>query len=176
MRILPLFALPLAAALVGCASMTPADFHQGQPPMALEDYFNGKSQAYGLFFGRSGDVGRQFKVAMSGHWDAATQTLKLDEDFTYDDGERQQRHWIFHKVGPNDYEGTAPDIIGVAHGHADGNAYEMHYTADVKRGDGTVRLDFDDWLFRQSDNVVLNNSRASKFGIEVGQVQLVFIR
>ena len=163
--------LPLAA----CASMTPADFHAGSPDMRLESFFNGDSKAYGIFLGRSGDVGRQFKVAMHGAWDGRD-TLTLDEDFTYDDGERQQRHWVFRKIGANDYVGTAPDVIGEAHGHYDGNAYEMHYTADVKRGDGTIRLDFDDWLFREGENVVLNNSRATKFGIEVGQVQLVFVR
>ena len=163
--------LPLAA----CASMTPADFHTGPHEMRLEGFFNGDSHADGIFLDRTGDVRRQFQVAMHGAWDGRD-TLKLDEDFTYDDGERQQRHWVFHKTGPQDYEGTAPDVIGVAHGHFDGNAYRMNYTADVKRGDGTVRLDFDDWLFREGENVVLNNSRASKFGVEVGQVQLVFIR
>jgi len=171
MRIWPTLALlPLAA----CASMTPADFHTGQPTMALESFFQGNSQAYGMFFDRFGNVGRQFKVAMHGAWDG--QALTLDEDFTYDDGERQQRHWVFRKTGPQDYEGTAGDVIGVAHGHFDGNAYQMHYTADVKRGDSTVRLDFNDWLFRQSDSVVLNNSRATKLGVEVGEVQLVFVR
>ncbi len=162
--------LPLAA----CSGMTTADFHTGTPTMALEDFFQGDSTGYGMFFDRFGNVGRQFKVAMHGTWDGAA--LHLDEDFTYDDGERQQRHWVFRKVGPTDYEGTAGDVIGISHGHYDGNAYQMHYTADVKRGDSTVRLDFNDWLFRQSDKVVLNNSRATKFGVEVGQVELAFVK
>jgi hypothetical protein len=47
----------------------------------------------------------------------------------------------------------------------------------VKRGaDRAIRLDFDDWLFRQSDSVVMNNARATKFGLDVGQVQLVFVK
>ncbi len=162
--------LPLAA----CASMTPADFHTGTPTMALESYFNGDSTGYGMFIDRFGKVRRQFKVAMHGHF--ADNVLHLDEDFTYDDGERQQRHWVFNKVGPNDYEGTAGDVIGISHGHFDGNAYEMHYTADVKNGDSTIRMDFDDWLFRQSEAVVLNNSRASKLGVDLGEVQLVFVK
>ena len=57
-----------------------------------------------------------------------------------------------------------------------GNAYEMHYTTDVKAGDSTYRLDFDDWLFRESKDVVLNHAVVTKFGIYVGQVQLAFVK
>jgi hypothetical protein len=171
MRIWAILALlPLAA----CANMKTTDFKNGTPSMALEDFFQGNSTGYGMFIDRFGDVRRQFKVAMHGQWNGSA--LMLDEDFTYDDGERQQRHWVFRKTGPNDYEGTAGDVIGISHGHFDGSAYQMHYTADVKQGDSTIRLDFNDWLFRQSDAVVLNNSRATKLGVEVGQVQLVFVR
>lgn len=169
-RLLLLALLPLSA----CASMTVDQFAKGTPEMRLEDYFVGDSTAYGLFLDRSGNVRRQFRVAMHGTWDGTK--LKLDEDFTYDDGEKQQRLWTFVKTGPNTYTGTAPDVIGEAQGSFAGNAYRMHYVADIKTGDSTVRLDFDDWLFRQSTNIVLNNARASKFGIEVGQVQLAFVK
>lgn len=170
-RLLP---LALLAPIVGCAAQTPTDFIAGTPQMQLEDYFNGDSTAYGLFLSRGGDVKRQFKVAMHGAWDG--QILKLDEDFTYDDGERQQRHWTFRKTGANTWEGTAPDVIGTATGTWAGNAYEMHYTADVKTGDSTYRLNFDDWLFRESDRVVMNHAKVTKFGFDVGQVQLVFVK
>lgn len=169
-RLMPLLLAPLAA----CASMTPADFAARTPQMKLEEYFNGTSTAYGMFLDRAGNVKRQFKVAMHGAFDGTV--LKLDEDFTYDDGEKQERHWTFRKTSDHDWEGTAPDVIGPAFGHWDGNAYEMHYTADLKAGDSTYRLNFDDWLFRQSDNIVLNNARVTKYGLDVGQVQLVFVR
>ncbi len=166
--------LALLLPLAGCASMTTGDFKTGRPEMRLEEFFNGDSTAYGMFFNRAGDVKRQFRVAMHGTWDGTT--LTLNEDFTYDDGEKQKRVWSFHKTGPDTWEGTAPDVIGPAIGRFDGNAYRMSYTADLKSGDSTYRLNFDDWLFRQSDNVVLNNARVTKFGVDVGQVQLVFVR
>lgn len=169
-----LLSLLLLIPVMGCATQTPTEFAQGKPQMRLEEYFQGDSTAYGLFLSRGGDVKRQFRVAMHGAWDG--QVLKLDEDFTYDDGERQQRHWTFHKTGDTTWEGTAPDVIGTATGTFAGNAYEMHYVADVKTGDSTYRLDFDDWLFRESDAVVMNHAKVSKFGIDVGEVQLVFVR
>jgi hypothetical protein len=166
--------LALLLPLAGCASMEVGQFRTGQPDMRLEEYFNGDSTAYGMFFDRSHNVKRQFKVAMHGAWDGSV--LKLDEDFTYDDGERQQRHWTFRKTGPDTWEGTAPDVIGPAHGQWAGNAYRMQYVADLKSGDSTYRLTFDDWLFRQSDRVVMNHAQVTKFGFDVGEVQLVFVK
>jgi hypothetical protein len=166
--------LTLLAPLGACASMTLDDFAGGKPPMDLVDYFSGHSTAYGIFYGRSGDVKRQFVVQMQGAWDG--NILKLDEDFSYSDGEKQQRHWSFRHDVDGGWIGTAPDVIGEARGRTVGNAYEMHYTADVKSGDSTYRLNFDDWLFRQSDDVVLNHAMVTKFGIFVGEVQLAFVK
>lgn len=171
MKFLPLL---LLGSLTGCASMTTADFKNGAPEMRLEEYFNGDSTAYGLFFDRSQNVKRQFLVAMHGAWDGSI--LTLTENFTYDDGEKQTRVWSFHKTGEKTWEGTAPDVIGPAIGAWDGNAYRMQYTADVKTGDSSYRLNFDDWLFRQTDKVVLNHAQVTKFGLDVGQVQLVFVK
>ncbi len=168
--------LPLAVlALAGCSSMQVDQFAKGEPQMRLEDYFNGDSTAYGLFFDRFQDVRRQFRVAMHGVWDGKD-TLRLDEYFTYDDGEKQERHWTFHRTGHLTWDATAPDVIGVAHGQWSGNAYRMSYVADLKTGDSTVRLNFDDWLFRESDHVVMNHTRVTKLGFDVGEVQLVFVK
>ncbi len=166
----PLLLLPL----IGCASNTVQDFAKFQPEMRIDQYFEGDSTGYGLFLNRAGDVKRQFKVAMHGHRDG--DLFKLDEDFTYDDGEKQERHWTFRPTGDGSWEGTAPDVIGVAPGEFSGNAYRMHYVADIKAGSSSYRLDFDDWLFRQNDHIVLNHTNVTKLGIDVGEVQLTFVK
>jgi hypothetical protein len=168
------FSLLLLLPLACCASNTVQDFAKYRPEMRLDQYFVGDSTGYGLFLNRAGDVKRQFKVAMHGHKEG--ELFKLDEDFTYDDGEKQERHWTFHPTGPDSWEGTAPDVVGSAPGQFSGNAYRMHYVADLTTGGSTYRLDFDDWLFRQSDNIVLNHTNVTKFGIDVGQVQLTFVK
>ena len=37
-----------------------------------------------------------------------------------------------------------------------------------------MRVQFDDWLFRQDAEVVLNKAEVTKYGIQVGQVFLSF--
>lgn len=163
-----------ACCLSACSSMNVADYASGTPEMALEQYFPGHTTAYGLFYDRFQNLKRQFVVEIDGRWDGGT--LLLDEDFTYSDGEKQQRHWTFRKASDGSWVGTAPDVIGEAHGRTVGNAYEMRYTVDLKSGSSTYRVDFDDWLFRQTADVVLNHATVTKFGFDVGQVQLAFVK
>ena len=51
----------------------------------LFEYFSGQSRAWGLFEDRFGKVRRQFSVDIEGR--VSGDTLTLEEDFVYDDGE-----------------------------------------------------------------------------------------
>lgn len=171
-----LLAVTLSALLflTGCTTMKPADFAQGQPPLVLEDYFAGRTKAYGLFEDRFGTVRRQFTVDIAGTWDG--RTLVLDEFFRYDDGETERRTWTIDKLADGRYAGRAGDVVGTAQGKSAGNALNWRYVMDLKVGDGTWRVAFDDWMFLQADHVMINRARVNKWGIELGQVTLFFVK
>jgi hypothetical protein len=159
----------IALLVCGCAHMQPADFANGKPALTLEGFFPGHETAYGLFYDRGGNVQRQFAVDMNGNWDGAV--LHLDEHFSYADGEIQERHWSFRRAVDGGWIGTAPDVIGEAHGQVAGNAFELHYSLVVKG----YTLDVDDWLFREAPDVILDRATFSWLGFGVGQLQLVII-
>ena len=160
-------------ALTGCAEMKVAEFENRKPQFILEDYFQGKTRAWGLFENRFGKVRRQFVVDITGSWDG--ETLVLDEDFVFDDGEKNFRQWRIRKLADNQYEGRADDVVGKATGVSAGNALNWRYLLDLKLDSGsTVRVRFNDWMFLQSDGVLLNRAKISKFGIELGQVIISF--
>ena len=96
------------------------------------------------------------------------------EDFLYDDGETEQRVWRITKTGEHAYEGQAEGVIGVAEGRAYGNALNWKYRFALEVGDDTWNVAFDDWLFLQSDGVVINRAEVTKFGFKLGEVTLVF--
>lgn len=158
--------------LSGCSGMKPEDFAGREPELILEDYFDGRSKAWGMFHDRFGRLRRQFEVDIDGRWDG--ETLTLVEDFLYDDGEREQRIWHIRKTGPHDYEGRAADVIGVAKGKAYGNALNWRYRFALKVDDDTWTVAFDDWLFLQPDGVLLNRAEVTKLGIKIGEVTLAF--
>lgn len=162
----------IAVLLSGCERMKPGDYADNEPTLVLEDYFAGRTRAWGIFEDRFGNLRRQFTVDIDGVWDGSV--LTLDERFLYDDGERDRRVWRLVKTGERTYEGTAADVVGAAHGETGGNAFNFRYRLDMKVGDGTWRVDFDDWMYLQPDGVLLNRAKVSKFGFELGVVTIAF--
>ncbi len=156
----------------GCGTMHPRDFADSNRPLDLFDYFEGHTRAWGLFEDRFGKLRRQFHVDIIGTVDG--ETLVLEESFLYADGERQHRTWTIRRTGESTYSGQADDVVGEAHGETGGNALHWTYSMDLKVGDRRLRVAFDDWMFLQSDGVLLNRARISKFGLEVGSVTLAF--
>ena len=150
------------------------DFTGRTPELVLEDYFLGQTKAWGIFEDRFGNVRREFEVDIAGTVDA--DVLTLDEHFTFADGEKDRRIWTIRRIDANTYEGTADDVIGTAQGKVFGNALNWTYQVDLAMGDRSLRVRFDDWLFLQTDGVLINRARVTKWGFEVGQVTLFFRR
>lgn len=152
--------------------MKPEDFAGTEPRLRIEDYFQGRTRAWGIFQDRFGTVRRQFVVDIDGAWDG--RTLTLTEDFRYSDGETERRIWRIRPTGTNTYEGEADDVDGTAVGAAYGQALNWAYTLRLRVGDDRWRVQFDDWMFLQPDGKLINRATVSKFGITIGEVLIFF--
>lgn len=174
------FLLPAVLVMaVACSPNTPMMHQSRQPDLTLEAFFEGETVAYGIFEDRYGNMKRQFRVNITGV--VNENTLILDEDFLYDDGETDKRVWVITNQGIQDdgsirYQGEAADVIGVASGQIAGNALNWVYDIDLEIGDSRLRVTFDDWIYQQDENVAINRAYISKFGINIGSVTLVFLR
>nr|WP_245987083.1 DUF3833 domain-containing protein [Azospirillum thermophilum] len=152
--------------------MDPKDFAGRRPELRIEEYFAGRTNAWGIFEDRFGTLRREFTVTIDGRWDG--RELVLDEQFLYSDGETDRRVWRITRTGEHDYEGSAGDVIGTATGKAYGNALNWSYDMDLKVGDGTWRVRFDDWMFLQPGGVLINRANVYRWGVWIGTVTLFF--
>ena len=171
--------LGLLAGLSACARRDVSVLADRQPVLDLADFFAGDSVAYGIFEDRFGNLRRQFRVNMTGMVEG--DTLTLVEDFLYDDGERADRTWVIRKTGTDEggivsYEGSAIDVSGTASGRVAGNALNWEYDVVLEMSGSEVKVHFDDWIYRQDEDVAINRAFISKFGIEIGSVTIVFLR
>ena len=163
-----------ALALAGCAAPQLADYADTRPVFDFRRYFDGTVLAHGMVSDRSGKVVRRFVVTLHGSWAGDDGTL--DEHFVYDDGERQRRVWRVKALPGGRYTGRADDVVGGAQGASAGAAFNWRYTLRLPV-DGTVyEVQFDDWMHRVDERVVLNKAVLSKFGVRVGEVTLSFTR
>ena len=145
---------------------------EATPALRLEEYFLGRTLAWGVFQDRFGKLRRQFEVVIEGAWDG--ETLTLDEQFHYADGERQQRIWRLRRSGPDRWDGRADDVIGVAHGRIQGNELSWVYQVRLPIGRNGLVTTFDDRMWLQSGGVMINRATVRKLGLRIAEATIVF--
>ncbi|WP_461429274.1 DUF3833 domain-containing protein [Gymnodinialimonas sp.] len=171
-RLLILCAL---VALAACGRPSLTDPTLSGRDLNLEEFFHGNLSAYGQFQDVFGEVRRRFEVDIRGTWDG--QTLRLVEDFRYDDGSTEQRIWSLQQTGNGGWQGTAPGVIGVATGQEVGDTFNWQYTIDLPLPDrDPLRVTFDDWMWMLSEDRVLNRAYMSRLGVPIGEVIITFER
>lgn len=149
------------------------DFAGNGPELRIERYFAGRTRAWGLFEDRFGTLRRSFTVVIDGHWDG--RELTLDERFDYADGETDRRVWRIARTGEGLYEGRADDVIGKAVGRSAGNALNWTYEMALKVGGGRWRVRFDDWMWLQPGDALINRANVYRWGLWIGTVSLFFL-
>ena len=167
----------LFISLGACSKIEMEQFKNNTPKLDLFSFFEGETIAYGIFEDRFGNLKRQFRVNISGT--IVDETLTLDEDFLYDDGEKTKRIWKIKKITKEDkitYEGQAEDIEGTASGSISGNTLNWSYDIYLNIKGSNIKVHFNDWIYKQSENLAINRAYVSKFGINIGSVTLVFLR
>jgi hypothetical protein len=167
------------AMLSACARKDVTHLSERRPSFVLEEFFVGDTIALGVFEDRFGNLQRQFRVNLQGT--VTGNQLRLDETFLYEDGEKASRVWVIDNLGRSDdgsfrYQGRADDVEGQAEGRISGNGLNWQYDVTLDMVGSKMNVHFDDWIYRQSEDIAINRAYVSKFGIEIGSVTIVFLR
>ena len=139
----------------------------------FEEYFLGKTVAFGKFSAING-VKRTFRVDLRGTWNG--KTLKLVEDFDYDDGVKERKIWYFTKTGPGRYIGKRDDVKGVAPVRIRGNTARYGYKLYLDAKNRTNLVSLRDKMVLLPDGTVRNTATVFKGILPVGRVVVNFAR
>jgi hypothetical protein len=157
--------------LIGCT--TSLDKYTNlEPKLNLFNYFKGQTEAWGIFEDRFGNIKKQFKVNITGTVEGSY--LKLNEEFVYKNGKKERRIWNIKKINDYRYQGTANDIQGIAEGKSRGNALNWQYSMNIKVKEKNILVHFDDWMYLQENNILINKAKVTKWGFKIGEVLLFF--
>ena len=157
--------------LFGC-SATINDYQNTKPVFNLFSYFEGDIKAWGMLQDRSGKQTRRFTVDIKGLVNNGV--LTLEEDFVFDDREKQRRVWVITQNPDGTYTGRADDVVGEATGIALGNTLHWQYVLRIPVDDTTYDINFNDWMHLQDEKRLFNTAKMSKWGFTVGTVTLFF--
>jgi len=163
-----------ALAIAGCSRTPIREYRDNAPKLALEQFFNGPLRAHGVIENRHGKVIRYFNVTIDAHWRDGVGTL--EEHFVYNDGSTDKRVWTLKRTGDGRYLGTAGDIAGQADIEVAGNTMYLNYVLRAPYKDDTIDLAIDDRMYLVAPDVLINESRMSKWGFGVGRILLVIER
>ncbi len=166
-----IFLLAVFVGLTSCSSVTVHHYADNEPRFVAEEFFNGDLSAHGIVKDRSGQVIRYFSATINAYWADGVGTL--DEEFVFDDGERQTRVWKLTPNGDGSYIATAGDVIGEGTMQVAGNSLFLDYVLRIPYGDDTIDLKIDDRMYLVTERVLLNESIMTKWGFEVGEITLV---
>jgi len=160
--------------LAACSQVPIETYADQQPKLRPEIFFQGQLSAHGVIKNRGGAVIRHFNVDIQANW--ADKVGTLVEDFVFDDGETQRRIWTLTPTGKSSYLGTADDVVGEGSIAFAGNTMFLDYILRIPFGEGSVDVRVDDRMYLVSPDILINESRMTKIGVEVGSILLVIIR
>jgi hypothetical protein len=164
--------------LTACSSVNINQYKDNQPTLVLDQFFNGELTAHGILKNRSGEVIRYFNVTMTGTWDDKG-VGTLAEKFIFNDNSIQYRTWTFTPVSTDEgmqYQATANDTLAATMIDLSGNAFFMNYDLLIKYKGDDLDVNIDDKMYLINDEVMINESVMTKFGIEVGYITLTIIK
>ena len=162
------------AVLTGCSSVSVTDYAGRTPLFDVETFFDGPLTAHGVVKDRGGKVIRSFSATIDASWDNGVGTL--DEDFIFDDGEKQKRVWTLRRQPDGSYIGTAGDVTGEGILTQAGNSVFLDYVLQVPYRGSTIDVRVDDRMYLLTPDLLINESKLRKFGPEGGELLRVLQR
>ena len=169
-----ILSVAMVLALTGCTS-APSAPTSATTPVTLVSAFQGHHVGTGQFRIWLTGATRGFTATLIGTVTGpdGRLTLKVTEDFVYDDGQKDRLTWVFTQTGPGQWSGQREDTVGLAMVTEAGGQIRLTYTADFKSLANTTRLGFADLIYAQPDGTIINDGVVSKSGFPIASVRFV---
>ena len=168
--VVPLFLILLAA---GCASMQPRDFASSPTRFELDRFFVGHCKSWGVFENPNGTPRRDFTCDNVGRR-GADGAVTLTQHFRFSDGKTQQRVWRIWRLDQTHWEATANDLIGVARGEGQGNAFSWEYTITANPKNPFATVHIRQWMYQpEGTQDLMTRLVITKLGVELFEVSEV---
>ena len=160
--------------LIACSQVQVSDYQSMTPTFNVEQFFDGQLTAHGVVKNRGGKVIRTFEATIAASWKDGVGVL--DEDFVFDDGEKQKRIWTLTRQSDGTYLATAGDVSGTGVLKQSGNSVFLDYVLQVPYRGDVLEVRVDDRMYLLTPDLLINESKLKKFGFRVGELLLVIAR
>lgn len=164
-----IIALNFLLLIAGCSQSTQS-YLTRTPKFVMQEFFQGELCSWGVIRDTDGFVKRKFIAKIK-----ATQengVILLDEKFTFNDGELQNRLWKFKQQGTQ-WIGTAGDVVGEAKAKIYGDSIQLKYKLKIDNDGSEWQINMLDWLHLIDENTLIGTTKMSKWGFNLGRIDLI---
>lgn len=169
MRNLRVPALCLTAFFVAGCDQKPSALAATGPAFDPIGFFEGHTHSQGVIESRSG-APTAWIVTDSHAEKDATGRLRMVQNLSFQDGTKQRRDWVMWSNGPNRFEATANDMVGIAHGEANGRVFHWQWVLARSPGNALMNVTMNQWMYKLDDGSVMIRTTVTKLGIIAAEV------
>jgi hypothetical protein len=141
-------------------------------PFSMPDFFEGICQAFGIFETRSGETKRRFSATVEGYWQ--NDIFYLDEEFVFSDGAHEHRTWKLKFNSDGTFSADCVDVPSPASGYYGDDTAHLSYKFKLRHKGKSYNVKFADTFAKLADDLVINRTIMTKWGITLGHVTIVF--
>ena len=94
----------------------------------------------------------------------------------YHDGDDTVRDWHIRRLGHGQFQATANDVIGTAHGSTSGRTLHWSWTLAAKPGNPLFSVTMNQWMYLADNGTLMNRTVISKFGLRLAEISEQFVR
>ena len=127
--------------------MQPRDFAKSPTRFELDRFFVGHCKSWGVFENTNETPRRYFSCDNVGRRDSEG-VVTLTQHFRFSDGKTQMRVWRIHRTDADHWEATANDMVGVARGEGQGNAFSWEYTITLDPRNPMATVHIRQWMYQ----------------------------
>ncbi len=171
----PVFMLVLVL-LGGCSKpMHIRDFSGTSPAFDPLVFWTGHTHSWGVVEDRAGAPTEIVQTDCQGSLDGPND-LHMVQTLTESDGTITHRDWHLRRTGPHQFEATANDMAGTAHGTSAGRAFHWDWVWAAGGTNPLKHVTMYQWMYLMPNGTMLNHTVITKLGITVAQVSEQFSR
>jgi hypothetical protein len=159
----------------GCASaLPPSAFAATTPAFDPVNFWTGRTSSWGVIENLDGAPTSIITTTTDGTPEGKG-GLHMIQRVSHN-GENSVRDWHIRRLEHGQFDATANDVIGTAHGSPSGRTLHWTWILAAKPGNPLFELTMNQWMYLADNGTLMNRTVITKFGIRLAEISEQFVR
>jgi hypothetical protein len=167
--------LCFAVLIAGCASPLPPNaFTSTTPAFDPIKFWTGHTSSWGVIENPDGDPTAILATTTDGTLQTPDRLHMIQH--IYRNNDVTTRDWHIRRIAPGQFEATANDVAGTAHGTTAGRTLHWTWILETHPGHPFLNVTMDQRMYLADNGTLLNRTIIRKLGLPLAEISEQFVR